>query len=95
MRSAEVKIDTGYKLTVNDEKLTERMLPTLMKVAGAPNVSLATKVTGAEDFSSYQELVPGLFIFIGVTPKGADVAKAAPNHSPRFFMDEAGLLTGV
>ena len=37
-----------------------------------------------------------LFFFVGVTPGGAaELAKAAPNHSPRFFVDEGCLLPGV
>ena len=40
-------------------------------------------------------LVPGLFFFLGVTPPGTDPKKAAPNHSPRFYADEAPLVLGV
>ena len=39
--------------------------------------------------------MPGLFFFLGVTPKGADPATVAMNHSPRFFVDESALVTGV
>ena len=49
----------------------------------------------AEDFSYFQQVVPGLFYFVGITPKSEDMAKAAPNHSPRFFIDESGLLQGT
>jgi amidohydrolase len=38
---------------------------------------------------------PGLFFWVGVTPPGQDPARAAPNHSPRFMVDEAGLLVGL
>lgn len=93
--SAAVQIESPYKVTVNDEKLTEKMLPSLRKAAGAQNVSLRPKSPGAEDFSNYQEIIPGLFFFIGITPKGTDPNKTAPNHSPRFYVDEAGLLVGV
>ena len=58
-------------------------------------LTLVPKVTGSEDFSFFQRVVPGLFIFLGVTPPGADPKTAAPNHSPRFYADEAGLLLGV
>ena len=58
-------------------------------------MSLGQKSGGAEDFSFYQKIIPGLFFFVGVTPKGTDPKKTAPNHSPRFYVDEAGLLTGV
>ncbi|HET7766695.1 MAG TPA: amidohydrolase [Burkholderiales bacterium] len=93
--TAEVKIESPYKVTMNDEKLTARMLPTLRKVAGAENVMLAQKSPAAEDFSFYAETVPGLFFQIGVTPKGSDPRKTANNHSPRFYVDESGLLLGV
>ena len=39
--------------------------------------------------------MPGLFFFLGITPKGADPKTVAPNHSPRFFADEAALPVGV
>ena len=58
-------------------------------------LTLVPKVTGSEDFIFFQRVVPGLFIFLGVTPPGIDSKKAAPNHSPRFYADEAGLLLGV
>jgi amidohydrolase len=49
----------------------------------------------AEDFAYFQQQVPGMFYFVGITPKDQDMSKAAPNHSPRFFVDEAGLVQGV
>ena len=56
---------------------------------------LVPKVMGSEDFSFFQQLVPGLCIFIGVTPPSTDPSTAAPNHSPRFFADERCLVQGV
>jgi metal-dependent amidase/aminoacylase/carboxypeptidase family protein len=49
----------------------------------------------AEDFAYYQQRIPGLFVFLGVTPKGTDPAKVPHNHSPSFFADEAALPLGV
>ena len=91
----DVCIERGYDVTVNDAQLTETMLPTLRRVAGAERVQIVPKVTGSEDFSCYQKVVPGMFFFVGVTAPGQDPAKAAPNHSPRFHVDESGLLLGV
>jgi amidohydrolase len=93
--SAVVTVDSGPPVTYNDPALTERMLPTLRQVAGAERVRLSTPLTTAEDFSRYQERVPGLFVFLGITPPGADPRTVAPNHSPRFFVDEAALPIGV
>src|SRR3990167_3554716 len=90
-----VCIKKNYPVTVNDPALTEAMRPTLARVAGPNHLALVPKVTGSEDFSFFQRVVPGLFIFLGVTPEDKDVSKAAPNHSPRFFVDERCLVTGV
>ena len=71
------------------------MLPTLRRVAGAENVRLGPLTGTAEDFSFFQQKVPGLFFFLGVTPKDQDPSKAAMNHSPLFFADESALPIGV
>ena len=71
------------------------MIPSLRRVAASrfdPNTPI---VTVAEDFSYFQQQVPGVFFFLGVTPNDADPAAVAPNHSPRFFVDEDALDTGV
>jgi amidohydrolase len=92
--TAAVTIDLGAPVTYNDPALTERMLPTLRRVASGAVVLNAAQTT-AEDFSRYQQRIPGLFVFLGVTPPGTDPRTAAPNHSPRFFADEAALPVGV
>jgi metal-dependent amidase/aminoacylase/carboxypeptidase family protein len=85
----------NYPVTINDPALTAAMLPTLQRVVGDPRVIEVPKVTGAEDFSYFQRIVPGLFFFVGVTPPEQDPTKAYANHSPRFYADEAGLLPGL
>ena len=90
-----VCIRKNYPVTVNDPKLTEAMVPTLQRTAGEGQLMLVPKVMGSEDFSFFQQLVPGLFIFIGVTPTGTDPSASAPNHSPRFYADEGCLVQGV
>jgi amidohydrolase len=93
--TAEVAIEVGNSVTWNDPALTARMTASLKRVAVGtfdPNAP----VTGtAEDFSVYQQKVPGLFFFLGVAPKGSDPTTWAANHSPRFSPDEAALITGV
>jgi amidohydrolase len=95
--TAEVKIPLSvrYPVTYNDPALTEKMLSSLRRTAGAENVLLRPAVTGAEDFSFFQEKVPGLFIFLGGMPKGMDPLKAPSHHTPDFFIDESGLMLGV
>jgi len=95
--TAEVKIpySVHYPVTFNDVKLTEKMLPSLRASAGAEHVLLRPPVTGAEDFSFYQEKVPGLFVFLGGMPKTGDPLKSPSHHTPDFFIDESGFVLGV
>ncbi len=90
---ATVRIDPQVPATVNDPALVERMLPTLARVS-AGRVAQVQKITAAEDFSYFAARVPGLFVQLGVTPP-AELESAAGNHSPRFYVDEAALPTGV
>ena len=90
-----VCIAKNYPVTVNDPALTAAMVPTLARVAGAGRLELVPKVTGAEDFSFFQRLIPGLFFFVGVTPPELEPKDAYSNHSPRFFADERALVLGV
>ena len=95
--TAEVKIPFSQHLpvTYNDPVLTAQMLPSLQKVAGNVNVLLTPAVTWAEDFSLYQEKIPGFFFFLGGMKKGADPLKTASHHTPDFFIDESGFILGV
>ncbi len=91
--TAEVQINYGYPVTVNDPDLTLQMIPSLERVSDS--VSQAAKITGAEDFSYFANEVPGLFIFLGIAPPEADLETVPRNHSPYFFVDESALITGV
>jgi len=93
--TAKVHIHRWYDVTVNHPELTEWSVPTMKRIAGEANVGEVDKVCGAEDFSFYQKNVPGFFFFIGCTPPDKDAGKAAPNHSPRFYVDEDCLKHGV
>ncbi len=91
----QIPYSNHYPVTFNDLALTEKMLPSLQATAGADNVKLKAPVTGAEDFSFYQEKVPGLFFFLGGMPKNGDPLKAPSHHTPDFFIDESGFALGV
>jgi len=93
--TADVTIEPYVPVTINNPALTAQMLPTLQAVAGSSNVIEIKAVTGAEDFSFYQEKVPGLFLFVGGMTKGQDPATAADHHTAGFRIDESGLTLGV
>ncbi len=92
---AHVHIDRGYPVTVNDPALTEWSVPVMKRAIGALNVGQCPKTCGAEDFSYFQQQIPGFFFNIGCTPPDKDCKYAPSNHSPRFYVDESGLKTGV
>ncbi|MCI0494091.1 amidohydrolase [candidate division KSB1 bacterium] len=93
--TADVRISLGYPVTFNDPELTNRMVPELEAVAGKGNVFKAPPQGTAEDFSYYQQQVPGLFFFLGVAPENFDPENIAVNHSPYFFVNEKALVIGV
>jgi amidohydrolase len=93
--TVELPYSVHYPVTFNNVALTEAMLPSLQKSAGAANVILVPAETGSEDFSFFAQKAPGLFFYIGGLPKGKDVKKSAGHHTPDFFIDESGFITGV
>ena len=92
---ATVTISPISPVTINDPKLTDAMVPTLRRVAGADMVSEQALITASEDFSFFAQRAPGLFVFLGATRKGVDPATAPANHSPLFDVDEGVLPLGV
>ncbi|MES2523021.1 MAG: amidohydrolase [Gemmatimonadota bacterium] len=93
--TAKVVIDSGNLVTRNDSALTLRMIPTLERAAGAAGATVAPLWTASEDFSAFQDRIPGLFFNLGGTPRDKDPAKVPTNHSPSFFVDEGALPVGV
>lgn len=93
--TAEVRINRGYPITYNDPALTEKMTPSLERAAGKEKTMRINASTGAEDFSFFQQQVPGLFFFVGALPPGQDPSKAPSHHTPDFMIDEKGFITGI
>jgi amidohydrolase len=85
----------SYPITFNDPELYEKMLPSLKRINGSSNVNSMNAITGAEDFSFFQEKVPGMYFFIGGAKKGTDPTKAAPHHTPDFYVDDTAMITGL
>ena len=85
----------SYPITFNDPYLYEEILPTLERVNGKKNVHLMKAITGAEDFSYFQEKVPGTYFFIGGQKPGVDLSKVAPHHTPDFYVDDSAISTGI
>jgi amidohydrolase len=92
---ADVKITKGYPVTYNDPTLTKNMVSSLEKTVGAQNVSITPAVTMAEDFSFFQQKVPGLFFFLGAYPKDLNLQKQPVHHTADFMIDERAFVLGT
>lgn len=80
---------------VNDQELTHRAVPLFEQLVGKENVKQISLQTTADDFSFFGAQMPSIYFWVGVTPRDQDASKAPFNHSPLFYLDEAGLITGV
>ncbi len=80
-------------VTYNDPTLTTKAIETLKMVAGDTNFKDMKAITGGEDFSYFQEKVPGVYFFLGgMTPGNTN---PYPHHTPDFLIDDSGLTLGV
>ena len=93
--TATVTITPQAELVYNDPGLTERMAPTIQRVAAGGKVNSNGIWMPSEDFSAFTRTVPGLYVFIGANAAGVTAEQAAPNHSPKFFVNEDALPIGV
>lgn len=92
---AHVHVADIMPVTMNDRDLTLAMVPALQKASDGQATEVFANQAASEDFSYFSQEVPGLYVFLGATPLDQDPAKAASNHNPGFFVDEATLITGV
>lgn len=94
--TAEFGVKQNAALVFNDPALSAWLAPVLTEAAGEGNVNPATPpTTVAEDFSYFQQVIPGVFYHLGASPDGVDPATSAPNHSPEFSPNEKVLPLGV
>lgn len=91
---AEVEVIELYDPLVNHDKVTAQMAPVLERAADG-DVVVTERSGASEDFSFFLNEVPGLFFNLGIVPKDQDPSKAAPNHSPNFYVDDKALVVGV
>lgn len=92
--SYEFKWHSGYTIGDNAEPACDIAKQVMSKVIGQDNIIIAqAPLFGSEDFSSYQEKVPGCFLFVGSgnKEKGTTVGL----HNAKFVLDEDVLDIGV
>src|SRR5579859_2211668 len=93
--TADVSINIMFPATTNDPALTKMMVPSLEKAVGKDRVNEIAAVTMAEDFSFYQQKVPGFFFFLGAYPADMRLERKPAHHTADFMIDENSFTTGV
>ncbi len=93
---AEVEVDEGYPVTVNDADFARFVLDVGRHVLG-PEKAVEQRVPqmAAEDFSYILERVPGAMISLGTRPHGMAEGEAPAGHSNRYLLEEEALPAGV
>ncbi|HVF67569.1 MAG TPA: amidohydrolase [Pyrinomonadaceae bacterium] len=89
----ELDMQDSNFVTYNEPALVEETLPTIRRVVGAENAVAIKPFMPAEDFSSYQKVVPGFYYFLGVGNRARGIT--AGWHTPDFDVDEDSLVVGV
>jgi len=91
--SYELELGDNNPVTYNDPALAEATLPVMRRILGEQNLITPRPQMGAEDFSRYQQVIPGFFYFLGVGNKSRGIT--AMIHTPEFDVDEESLVIGV
>jgi amidohydrolase len=92
---AEVRFETEYPVTVNDDAESAFVADTVRDVFGPGRFQhMEHPDPGSEDFSRVLQRVPGAYLFLGAA--GGDDHTVMPNnHSPRAVFDDDVLLDGA
>jgi amidohydrolase len=90
---AEVTINLGYPVTVNDEGMAAFAREVAQTIVAPENVIEGRPIMGSEDMSYFLNAAPGCFVFVGSRNEERDLRH--PHHSPLFDFDEAALPIGV
>lgn len=95
MFRAEAKLEygVGCSSVINDDQAARRASLAIEKNFGQSALATYPATTGGEDFSEYQKLVPGVFVFLGIDDK--ELGAVYPNHNSRFHFDEEILWKGA
>lgn len=91
---AEVRIERGYPVTVNDAEFTRFTAEVSRELLGERGYhEMPAPMMGAEDFSYVLQRYPGTLVFLGVKPPGD--GPPAPCHSNRMLLNESGMSAGI
>jgi amidohydrolase len=92
--SFDIQWQPGYEIGNNHARACEIARKVINQNFSANTLqNVTTPLFGSEDFSSYQQHVPGCFIFVG--SKNPDIGAVWNVHNPHFLLDEEAMKVGV
>jgi len=94
--TAEVNIDRGFPVTVNDGRVVDLAESVATRLFGDDGFfRMAHSLMGAEDFSYVLQKTPGAMAMLGASPEGGDYRTCCPLHSNRMVLDETVMSRGI
>lgn len=93
---AEVEIEAGYPVTVNDPGFADHVMAIARDLVGSDDVEeMEAPIMGAEDFSYVLQRVPGAMAFLGAAPPDEVPGEGPQNHSNRVVHHEPAMAVGM
>ena len=93
---AEVNIDRGFPVTVNDGRVVDLTQSVATRLFGQDGwISMTHPMMGAEDFSYVLQRTPGAMAFLGGAPEGGDFRTCCALHSNRMVIEESVMARGI
>ena len=91
--SYDLEIERQYPVTSNPEPLAAQTRLSMERIVGRENVVVTKPVSGAEDFSEFQKVTPGVMYWLGVANRQRGITAAL--HTADYDVDEEALVVGV
>jgi amidohydrolase len=83
----------GYLPVDNDAELAARVAAAASRALGREALTEIEPVMGGDDFSVYQQEVPGVYFMVGA--RSEEAGATFPHHHPRFTIDERAMENAI
>lgn len=93
--TAEVRIDEGYPVTMNDPRAIALVRDIAEDIDAGGWRTMGAPMMGGEDFSYVLRDIPGAMAFIGVAADGSDPDTNPPLHNTKMTIDESVMAKGI
>jgi amidohydrolase len=83
----------GYLPVDNDVELATRVAAAARRALGDEALIEIEPIMGGDDFSAYQQVVPGVYFMVGA--RSEESGATFPHHHPRFTIDERAMENAI